>query len=149
MTSDRIEKKIMLRAPVVRVWRAIADAEEFGAWFGVRLHKPFTPGARVDGQLLATGYENVKLELTVERVVPERLLSFRWHPFAVNPRIDYSVEPTTLVEFHLEETAGGTVLTLVESGFERIPISRRAEAFKMNAQGWAAQMENIERYLTR
>src|SRR5437773_3402290 len=132
MSTDRIEKKVVLRAPRSRVWRAIADAQEFGAWFGVRLEGAFAPGERLKGQITVPGYEHVTMDITVERVDPERLFSYRWHPYAVDPGVDHSAEPTTLVEFRLEEVAGGTELSVVESGFDRIPVARRAEAFRMN-----------------
>ncbi len=147
MSTDRIEKKVFLKSPKSRVWRAIATAEEFGAWFGVRLEGAFAPGARVSGRITIPGYEHVIMDITIERVDPERLFSYRWHPHAVEPGVDYSGEPTTLVEFRLEEVAGGTELTVIESGFDRIPASRRAEAFRMNEQGWAGQLRNIERHV--
>jgi len=147
MSTDRIEKNIVLRAPRSRVWRAIAGAEEFGAWFGVKLEGAFAPGARVKGRITTPGYEHVIMDITVERIDPERLFSYRWHPYAVQPGVDYSGEPTTLVEFQLEEVAGGTRLTVVESGFDRIPLARRAEAFRMNDQGWGEQLKNIERHV--
>lgn len=149
MTTDRIEKRIVLNAPRSRVWRAITDAEEFGTWFHVRLAGAFTPGARVLGRLTEPGYEHVTMEVLVERVEPEDLFSFRWHPYAVEPDVDYASEPTTLVEFRLAEVADGTELTVVESGFDQLPPSRRADAFRMNDQGWAAQLQNIEGYLAR
>jgi uncharacterized protein YndB with AHSA1/START domain len=148
MTTDRIEKNIVLRAPRSRVWRAIAGADEFGAWFGVKLEDAFAPGARVTGRITSPGYEHVIMDITVERIDPERLFSYRWHPYAVEPGVDYSGEPTTLVEFHLDEVAGGTRLRVVESGFDRIPLARRAEAFRMNDQGWAEQLKSIERHVT-
>jgi uncharacterized protein YndB with AHSA1/START domain len=147
MSTDRIEKKVVLRAPRSRVWRAIADEKEFGAWFGVRLEGAFAPGKRLKGQITVPGYEHVTMDITVERVDPERLFSYRWHPYAVDPGVDYSAEPTTLVEFRLEDVAGGTELSVVESGFDRIPVARRAEAFRMNEGGWAEQMKNIERHV--
>jgi len=147
MTTDRIEKKIVLRAPRSRVWHAIADAEQFGAWFGARLEGEFAPGARVEGRITSPGHEHVTMEMTVERVDPERLFSYRWHPYAVEPGVDYSNEPTTLVEFRLDEVAGGTELTVVESGFDRIPATRRADALRMNDAGWAEQIKSIERYV--
>jgi uncharacterized protein YndB with AHSA1/START domain len=147
MSTDRIEKSIFLRAPRSRVWRAIANAEEFGAWFGARLEGGFAPGARVTGRITTPGYEHLIIDVTIERVDPERLLSLRWHPYSIEPGVDYSGEPTTLVEFRLEDAAGGTRLTVTESGFDRIPVSRRAEAFRMNDQGWAEQMKNIERHV--
>ncbi|PYQ17391.1 MAG: vanillate O-demethylase oxidoreductase VanB [Acidobacteria bacterium] len=149
-STDRIEKKIVLRAPRARVWRALADAEQFGAWFGVDLKgASFRPGSRVRGRITAPGYEHLSLEVVVERMEPERRLSWRWHPYAVDPKVDYSSEPTTLVEFELQDAPEGTLLTVVESGFDRIPAARRAEAWRMNDQGWSAQMQNIERHVAR
>jgi uncharacterized protein YndB with AHSA1/START domain len=147
MNTDRIEKSVFLRAPRSRVWRAIATAPEFGTWFGVKLEGAFAPGARVSGRITTPGYEHVIMEITIERVDPERLFSYRWHPHAVEPGVDYSGEPTTLVEFQLDEVAGGTELTVIESGFDRIPALRRAEAFRMNDHGWAEQLRNIERHV--
>lgn len=146
--SDRIEKKILLRAPRSRVWRALTNAEEFGAWFRVKLEGRFTVGERIRGKITHPGYEHLTMEVTVERMDDENRFSFRWHPCAIDPKIDYSTEPTTLVEFRLQEVADGTMLTIVESGFDQIPAERRAEAFRMNSQGWAAQMENIRRHVT-
>jgi uncharacterized protein YndB with AHSA1/START domain len=148
MSTDRIEKNIVLRAPRSRVWRAIAGAEEFGSWFGVKLEGAFAPGARVKGRITTPGYEHVTMDITIERIDPESFFSYRWHPYAVEPGVDYSTEPTTLVEFRLDEVAGGTRLTVVESGFDRIPLARRDEAFRMNDQGWAEQLKNIERHVT-
>jgi uncharacterized protein YndB with AHSA1/START domain len=147
MSAERIEKRILLRAPRSRVWRALAIAEEFSAWFGVKLEGVFAPGARLQGRITSPGYEHVTMVITVEQVEPERLLSYRWHPNPVEPGVDYADEPTTLVEFHLEEVAEGTQLTVVESGFERVPLARRAEAFRRNEQGWDVQIRNIERYV--
>jgi uncharacterized protein YndB with AHSA1/START domain len=147
-STDRIEKEILLRAPRSRVWRALTDAEEFGAWFRVKLKGRFAPGERVEGQITHPGYEHLKMSVTVERMDAERLFSFRWHPYAIDPKVDYSVEPTTLVEFRLEDASGGTRLTVVESGFDQIPAARRAEAYRMNDQGWAAQMENIKLHVS-
>lgn len=148
MNTDRIEKKITLRAPRSRVWRAISRSEEFGAWFRVALPPgAFAPGARVKGNITYPGYEHLVMDITVERMEPERLFSYRWHPAAVDPGADYSAEPTTLVEFRLEEVPGGTELTLVESGFDAIPLARRAEAFRQNEGGWAEQLRNIERHV--
>jgi uncharacterized protein YndB with AHSA1/START domain len=144
---DRIEKKRLLRAPRARVWRALTDAREFGKWFGADLAGEFAPGAHVRGRITHKGYEHVTMEITIERMEPERLVSWRWHPYAVQPGVDYSAEPTTLVVFELEEVAGGTMLTVVESGFDRIPLARRAEAFRMNDQGWAGQMTSIEKHV--
>jgi uncharacterized protein YndB with AHSA1/START domain len=148
-TTDRIEKEILLKAPRKRVWRAITDSKEFGAWFQVRFTEPFRPGARLKGQITYPGYEHLVAEVVIEKMEPERLFSLRWHPNAVDPKVDYSKEPMTLVEFTLEEAEGGTRLRLVESGFDGIPISRRAEALKANEGGWAIQMTAIESYLRR
>ena len=147
--TDRIEKKVLLRAPRSRVWRALTDAREFGQWFGVDLAESFSPGARVAGKISAMhkGYEGLPFEMTIERMEPERLFSYRWHPNAHDPQMDYSGEPTTLVVFQLEETQNGTLLTVVESGFDGIPLARRAEAFRNNDQGWAQQMKSIERHV--
>ena len=147
MSTDRIEKTIVLRAPRARVWRALAQADEFGAWFGVALEGAFTPGARLAGRITTPGYEHLTMEIVVEQVQPEQLLSYRWHPYAVEPGVDYADEPTTLVEFHLADVADGTQLTVVESGFDRIPPERRAAAFRMNDQGWAEQLTHIARYV--
>ncbi len=144
---DRIGEKILLRVPLARVWRALTDAEEFGAWFGVKLAGAFAPGASVKGKITEKEYEGLPFELVVDRIEPQRLFSWRWHPYAVDSDVDYSAEPPTLVLCELEEVAGGTVLTLVESGFDRIPAARRAEAYRMHKEGWAAQMKSIERYL--
>ena len=149
MTStDRIEKKVLLRASRSRVWRALTDAREFGAWFRVAFEGAFVEGKTVRGRITHPGYEHVTMEVLIERIEPERLFSYRWHPYAVNPEVDYSTEPTTLVEFRLEEAEGGTLLTIVESGFDRLPSGRRAEAFRMNEGGWSEQIANIERHVS-
>jgi uncharacterized protein YndB with AHSA1/START domain len=132
---------------VSRVWRALTDSREFGEWFRVTVDGPFVPGKTVAGHILHPGYEHLKWQATVERMEPERLFSFRWHPYAVDPKIDYFGEPTTLVEFRLEPKDGGTVLRLTESGFDAIPRHRRAEAFRMNDRGWTEQMGNIARHV--
>jgi uncharacterized protein YndB with AHSA1/START domain len=157
--TDRIEKQVLLRAPRRRVWQAIADATEFGTWFGVRFDGPFRAGTRLAGVIVPTAvdetvaqgqkpYEGTRFEITVDRIEPERLFSFRWHPFAIDPAIDYSAEPTTLVEFVLEDVADGVLLTVTESGFDRIPLERRARAFAANDGGWAVQVTLIAKYLT-
>ena len=146
---DRIEKKIHLRAPRARVWRAITDPKEFGEWFGVRFEDPFVPGARVRGRITIPQYEGMRMDIWIERMEPESLFSYRWHPYALDQDADYSKEPTTLVEFRLADAAGGTDLTVIESGFDLVPAARRAEAYRMNEGGWAAQMRNIERYVSR
>jgi len=145
--TDRIEKKVLLKAPRARVWRALTDAREFGQWFGVDLAGPFSPGARVKGKITHKGYEHLTLEMTIEEMEPERLFSYRWHPYAVDPKVDYSSEPTTLVYFELHDSGNGTLLTVVKSGFDRIPAARRAEAYRMNDQGWAEQMKSIEKHV--
>lgn len=147
--TDRIEEKILLRVPVARVWRALTNAEEFGSWFGVKLAGPFAPGAAVKGTITEKGYEGLPFELVVDQIEPQRLFSWRWHPYAVDPKMDYSGEPPTLVVCELEKVEDGTVLRLVESGFDRIPAARREEAYKMHVEGWAAQMKSIERYLSK
>lgn len=145
--SDRIQKTILLRAPRARVWRALTDAAEFGAWFRVELEGAFAVGQRVRGKITYPGYQHLVMDVTVERMDEQRLFSFRWHPAAVEAGVDYSKEPTTLVEFRLEEVAEGTSLTVVESGFDRIPPARRAEAFRMNSEGWEIQMQNVLRHV--
>jgi uncharacterized protein YndB with AHSA1/START domain len=146
--SNQIEKQINLRAPRSRVWRALTDSKEFGSWFGVALDGIFRPKSLVSGRITIKGFEHVTFQITIERIDPESYFSYRWHPYAVDPAVDYSKEPTTLVEFRLEELAGGgTSLTVIESGFDRIPIERRAKAFQMNDGGWAQQMENITRHV--
>ncbi len=146
-STDRIEKRVVLRAARTRVWRALTNAAEFGAWFRVKLDGAFAEGRPVRGRLSIPGYEHVTLEMLVERIDPERYFSYRWHPYAVDPAVDYSTEPTTLVEFKLEETDGGTALTIVESGFDRIPLARRVEAFRMNDEGWTGQIKHLARYV--
>jgi uncharacterized protein YndB with AHSA1/START domain len=148
MATDRIEKRIVLRAPRARVWRAISNPDEFGTWFRVKLDAAaFAPGARVKGRLTIAGYEAWPFEIVVERVEPERLLSYRWHPYP-EPGVDLAREPMTLVEFQLAEVTGGTELTVVESGFDAIPLDRRATVFRMNEGGWAQQLKNVERHVT-
>jgi uncharacterized protein YndB with AHSA1/START domain len=145
--NDRIEKRIALKAPVSRVWRALTDHEQFGAWFQVKLEAPFEPGKEAIGRITHPGYEHVTWRAVVRQMVPERLFSLSWHPYAVDAEADYADEPQTLVEFRLEPQGEGTLLTLTESGFERIPARRRDEAFRMNDGGWSEQMENIRRYV--
>ena len=145
--NDHIEKRIELKAPVSRVWRALTDYRGFGQWFRVKLEGPFVPGQVSRGRTTYPGYEHVKWEAVVEKIEPERLFSFTWHPYAVVPKIDYSKEPPTLVEFRLEATPDGTRLTLTESGFDKIPTARRPEAFRMNDGGWTEQLKNIESHV--
>jgi uncharacterized protein YndB with AHSA1/START domain len=158
MNTDRIEKTILLRAPRKRVWRALSDSTEFGFWFGMRFDAPFTPGAVMSGVIVPTSvnakvasaqkpYEGTPFNITIEQMEPDRLFSFRWHPGAVDPAIDYSSEPTTLVVFSLEEVADGVKLTVTESGFDRIPLERRAKAFAQNEQGWGMVVKLIDEYL--
>jgi len=141
--TDRIEKQILLRAPRARVWRALTDASEFGTWFRVALDGEFTVGTRVTGRVTYPGYEHLRFQVFVERMEAESRFSFRWHPHAVEPEEDDSSEPTTLVEFRIEETAGGTLLTVVESGFDQLPADLRDEALRRNSEGWEIQMQNI------
>ena len=149
MTDDHVEKQIELKAPVSRVWRALTDYREFGEWFQVKLEGPFVEGQVARGQVLHPGYEHVVWQAVVQRIEPERLFSFTWHPYAVDPKVDYSMETPTLVEFLLEKSGEGTMLKLTESGFDKIPAGRRAEAFLRNGNGWTAQMKNIESYVTQ
>lgn len=145
--TNVIEKEIVLRAPRSRVWSAIADAEKFGQWFGMTFDGAFEPGKQMNGKFSNPKYAHLTLQMTVVDIEPETLFSYRWHPGAMDPTVDYSQEPTTLIEFHLAETDGGTKLTVIESGFDQIPEWRRAEAFKMNSGGWTSQVENIRKYV--
>ncbi|HTP33517.1 MAG TPA: SRPBCC family protein [Candidatus Acidoferrales bacterium] len=158
MNTDRIEKQILLHAPLARVWRALSDSTEFGTWFGMKFDRPFTPGARLNVVITPTKvdpeiaraqkqYEGLAYQITIERMDPERLFSFRWHPSAIDPGVDYSLEPTTLVEFKLEQTPDGVLLTVTESGFDQIPLERRAKAFSNNEQGWGAVIRLIAAFL--
>ena len=145
--SNVIEKRIELNAPVSRVWRALTDYREFGEWFRVKLDGPFMPGEISTGHITYPGYEHLKWEASVQKMEPERLFSFTWHPYAIDPKVDYSNEPATLVEFRLESKDKGTVLYLTESGFDALPKDRRFEAFRMNEDGWTEQITNIENHL--
>jgi len=158
MDPDRIQKHILLKASRQRVWRALTDSAEFGSWFGVKFDGPFVANAPLSGVIMPTSVDadvanaqkphaGERFEIVVAQIEPERLFSFRWHPYAVEPALDYSSEATTLVEFMLEEAEGGTMLTITESGFEKIPLARRAKAFSMNDQGWGMQVRLIEKYL--
>src|SRR5258708_3351974 len=160
MNTDRIEKKILLHAPLKRVWRALSDSTEVGIWFGVKFDGPFMPPAAMRGVIVTTKvnaevpkaqkpHEGLPFEITIEQSQPERLLSFSWHPFAIEPGVDYSAEPATLVEFALEEVANGVMLTVTESGFDRIPLARRAKAFTANEQGWIMMVKPIEEFLAQ
>jgi len=147
--NNRIEKRIELKAPLARVWKALTNHEEFGEWFRVKLEGPFVPGRVSRGRITYPGYEHVTWEATVKEMRPEQLFSFTWHPYAVDPSVDYSQETPTLVEFHLQATANGTLLTVTESGFDKIPAHRQIEALRMNDGGWAEQMKNIERHVAQ
>jgi uncharacterized protein YndB with AHSA1/START domain len=156
--TDRIEKQIRLRAPQSRVWRALTDSTEFGRWFGATFDGPFKPGALLRGVIVPTQtdaeiaraqqpHAGTPFEITVDRIEPERVFAFRWHPYAVDRGVDYASEPTTLVQFTLEEVSEGTLLTVVESGFDRIPLERRATAFTANEQGWGMVVKLIAKHL--
>jgi uncharacterized protein YndB with AHSA1/START domain len=146
-STDRIEKLVDLDAPRSRVWRALTDYTQFNQWFGVLLTTPFSAGTAVSGKMNIRNYEHFTLTIWIESMEPERLFSFRWHPYALEEGVDYSAEPTTLVTFTLEDAGTGTQLTIVESGFDAIPESRRAKAFSMNERGWNGQAENIRKFL--
>jgi uncharacterized protein YndB with AHSA1/START domain len=158
MSTDRIDKQILLRATRERVWRAVSDAKEFGSWFGVAFDGPFAAGTRVTGRIVPTTvdaevakmqepYAGKAYDWTVERIEPMQRISFRWHPYAVEEGVDYSKEPTTLIEFELVDAPGGILLKISESGFDEIPLARRAKAFKANEGGWQMQTRLIEKYL--
>jgi uncharacterized protein YndB with AHSA1/START domain len=159
-STDRIEKQVLLKAPRERVWRAISDSAEFGKWFGIVFDGPFVAGKRLVGRIVPTAvdpevaksqqpYAGIPVEFEVERMEPPRLFAYRWHPGGVDPKVDYSKEPTTLVEFVLEDAPGGVLLRITESGFDRIPLARRAKAFAGNEAGWEAQTKLIGKYLAR
>jgi len=145
--EDRIEKRIELKAPIARVWRALTDYRQFGAWFRVDLDGPFVLGQVARGKVTYPGYEHVVWQAKVVTMQQERLFAFSWHPYAVDPKVDYETEPPTLVEFKLESAETGTLLTLTESGFATLPADRRLEAFRRNEGGWTEQMKNIERHV--
>ena len=148
-TADRIERQVRLRHPRTRVWRALTDSREFGQWFGAVFTEAFEPGARLRGRITHKGYEHMTMDITIERMEPERLFAWRWHPGAAAPGESFASEPETTVVFELAEVPGGTLLTVVESGFDQIPLARRARALKDNEGGWTAQMRAIEDYLGR
>ncbi|RAU90011.1 vanillate O-demethylase oxidoreductase VanB [Mycobacterium colombiense] len=154
----KIEKQVVLRAPLDRVWRAISDAEEFGRWFGVRFDGPFVAGTSVTAAITPTTVDGevakrqephtgVRSTWQIVAVEPPRRFAYRWHPFAVDPDIDYDQEPTTLVEFTLAERPDGVLLTITESGFEAIPPARRGPSFEANGEGWAIQTTLVRRYV--
>lgn len=156
--SDRIEKRILLRASRDRVWRALTDSREFGIWFGMRLAEPFAAGKTIAATIVPTQvdpevaamqkqFEGITFDIVVDRIEPKRLFSFRWHPGAVDPNVDYAKEPMTLVEFRLSDAEGGVLLTVTESGFDGIPLARRASAFSGNDEGWTKVVTLIETYV--
>lgn len=149
--TDRIERTIVINAPRERVWQALSDAEKFGTWFGAKLEgQAFVPGKRTRGQITSKGYEHIVFEVMVDQVEPQELLSFRWHPYPIDQNVDYTQEEPTLVTFTLKDAPGdATLLTVVESGFDKVPPQRRAEAYRMNSGGWEAQLKNIDRYATK
>jgi len=147
--GNKIEKRIELKAPVSRVWRSLTDYREFGDWFRVKLERPFVAGQESRGNITYPGYEHVVWTAVVQKMEPERLFSFTWHPYAVDPNVNYSKETPTLVEFRLEKAGSGTLLVLTESGFDNIPVERRSEAFRRNDGGWTEQMKNIEAHVTQ
>jgi uncharacterized protein YndB with AHSA1/START domain len=160
MSTDRIEKKVLLHAPLKQVWTALANSTEFGAWFGMKFDGPFVPGALMRGVIVPTKvnaevakaqqkYDGMPVEITIEKMEPERLFSFRWHPYAIERGVDYSAEPTTLIEFVLEEMKDGVMLTVTESGFDQIPLVRRVKAFTANEEGWGMVVQLLEEYLVR
>jgi uncharacterized protein YndB with AHSA1/START domain len=146
-SADRIEKTTVLRAPQTRVWQALTDHSQFAAWFGITLHEPFQPGRTARGEITMRG-QTFRIEFLIERIDPEHYFAYRWHPYAIDPDVDYSSEPMTLIEFRLKTVPDGTELTVVESGFDRIPQHRRDEAYRMNERGWTSQIENLRRYVS-
>jgi uncharacterized protein YndB with AHSA1/START domain len=160
MSSDSIVKNVLLQAPLERVWRALTDSREFGSWFGMKIESQFAAGATMRGviaptsadsqiALMQTPYVGMAFEIKVEKIEPEHLFSLRWHPFAIDPKADYSAEPMTLIEFVLEQKPEGVLLTVTESGFDQIPLARRAMAFNANSGGWAMQMMLIQKHLAQ
>ena len=146
-TTDEIRKHLLIKAPPSRVWRAITDADQFGAWFRVKLETPFVVGQPTSGRITHAGWEHVRFTLVTEAIEPETRFAYLWHPYAVDINKDYSAEPMTLVEFLLGSQDGDTLVTVVESGFDRLPPERIAEAFRMNERGWAEQLDNIQAYV--
>jgi uncharacterized protein YndB with AHSA1/START domain len=147
-STDRIEKRVVVRASRSRVWHAISTAKQFSSWFRIHIDGEFAEGVTVRGRVAVPGLEHLKMEILIERLEPERYLAYRWHPYPSDPAEDYSAEPTTLVEFTLEDADGGTAVTIVESGFDRIPLARRAEAFRVHDQGWSEESENLMRHVS-
>jgi len=157
-TPDHIEKRIVLRPSRERVWRAISEAKQFGTWFGVEFDGDFAAGTRLTGRIAPTQVDpevarlqqphaGLPFEFYIERIEPMSLFSFRWHPSATDRNTDYSAEPTTLVEFRLQDAEQGTLLSIRESGFDSIPLERRAQAFTSNEGGWTHQLKLVEKYL--
>ncbi|WP_432721131.1 SRPBCC family protein [Jeongeupia wiesaeckerbachi] len=146
--SDRVERHIVINAPRERVWHALSHAETFGTWFGANLKgQSFAPGQRTRGPITISGFEHIQFDVVIERIEPQQLLSYHWHPYPVEPNVDYELETPTRVVFTLKDAPeNATLLTVVESGFDNVPPHRRLEAFRMNDHGWAAQLENIARY---
>jgi uncharacterized protein YndB with AHSA1/START domain len=149
IVDDRLEKKIAISAPVARVWRALTDSREFGEWFQVSLEGAFVEGKTVGGQLTFPGYEHVRMEVHVKSIRPETYFAYTWHPYSVDPKVDYTKETPTLVEFRLEPAQNGSLLIVTESGFDKIPNDRQAQAFRMNTQGWEQQLKSIEAYVAK
>ena len=147
--SDRVEKTIELRAPIERVWRALTDHVEFGEWFRVKLEGPFVIGQTARGHITYPGYEHIAWEVEVTAMDRPSLFAFTWHPYAVDPAVDYSGETPTLVEFRLTPAGEGTLLVVTESGFEALPSHRRPDALRMNDNGWAEQVQNIRAHVER
>lgn len=150
MSTDRIEKYVELKASLARVWKALTDSQEFGEWFGAKLDAPFVAGTIVTGHITNPGYEHLKMDLHIDRVdEAARIFSFRWHPFAIEPDVDYSAEPMTVVRFALTETTRGTQLEITETGFDALPAARRTKAFTSNDEGWTIQTQQITDYLAK
>jgi uncharacterized protein YndB with AHSA1/START domain len=147
-STNRIEKQIVLKAPCAKVWRSLINPQAFGEWFGVKMSgPPMAAGQHLSGNITYPGWEHLVMEIWIESVEPEKRLSWRWHPAAIEPSVDYSTEPTTLVEFELLEVESGTLLKVVESGFDALPLARRAKALGLNGSGWEEQMLNIDKYV--
>jgi uncharacterized protein YndB with AHSA1/START domain len=147
--QDRIEKQVALKAPVERVWRALTDYREFGSWFGARMEQAFVPGEQSAGQITYPGYEHLRMHITIQKMEPEKFFSFTWHPYAIDPKVDYSAETPTLVEFQLQATPEGTLLRVTESGLSRLPQHRYSDVLRMNERGWEGQMDNIARHVAQ
>lgn len=145
--ENRIERSIELKAPLSKVWKAITDHKEFGQWFGCQFDGPFVVGKTIPGKLNFPDFDHMQWAVDVKKMEPERLFSFTWHPYPADPAIDYTKETPTLVEFKLQSIPGGTLLTVIESGFENIPANRRLEAFRMDTEGWIEQLENVAKYV--